>query len=159
MIIANWVLTPKVHIVTHRTLVIFVLLGSFSSVSPLPTGFADEIVVQDEFDLAPAVAVVPGQGIIVGEQRGYMYFVTGDQRSLYGTVDDVVTANERGLLSIAVGSDFGKTHHVFVYCSVAEHGFQILRFTQFETSPPQLDPASKVVLWTGEDVHVDDGLC
>lgn len=126
-----------------------------------------EIVVTDQVDVVTVrrvstgftqplglIAMPDGTGrVLVLEKGGRVRLLDPDSGSI-ASVDfldvsgSISTANERGLLGLALSPDFASDGQVFVHVSNSSGDTEIRRFTTFAGTLDQLDPSTSDVILT-----------
>jgi glucose/arabinose dehydrogenase len=84
----------------------------------LPPGFTDQ-VLPFTFDVPTCLAFLPDGRLLVAEKGGIVYVVQGSTRhALWVREDEILNADDRGLISIAVDPHFTQNRYLYFLYSV-----------------------------------------
>jgi glucose/arabinose dehydrogenase len=128
-------------------LMLFVSTLALSSFA-LPAGFQNEIVLNG-LQQPVYLAQLPDDRMLVLAKTGNIYIFdpteTPPVASLYLSISDVETGQERGLTSIAIDPDFATTSTIYVYYTKKSNKRN--RISTFLHQGNTADPTSEVVIW------------
>ncbi|MBM4062941.1 MAG: hypothetical protein FJ265_17875 [Planctomycetes bacterium] len=106
------------------------LLAGTAAAQTVPTGFTVDTLIATGLQAPHDFCFLPDGRVLIANRAGLVQIYAGGAPATVGTVPNVQTSSEQGLLSIAADPSFTLNGHVYVwYASTADSFMHLDRFT------------------------------
>lgn len=115
---------------TTAMILTFAICASLAGAQTVPTGFVVDTILSTGLDAPHGLAVDSLGRLFICERGGEIHVVVGGVATSIGTVPNIETGSERGLLAVAPGPQFSTNGELFVWGSrTTSPNLELLRYT------------------------------